>query len=274
MDTKRYPTDLTEAQWQLIEPLVPVKEGQGRPTELDLRRVIDAVLYICRTGCQWRSLPHDFPAWTSVRYYFDKWKADGTLDLFHDALRKRVRQAKRPEGRASASVDSQSTDSHGAREDRAFDGGKKLEGRKRHIIVDSIGLLLGVVVTSGGVADAEGGKRCLGELKPRDYPEVKTFFADRAYDKAGFPEAVAEWRSGCGLNVVARPEGAKGYVKLKYRWVVERTFGWLTRNRRLCRSYEHTTASEVAFIKLAMIGTMTRRLSPSPAQAPFAYRKS
>src|SRR4051812_11064451 len=128
MDTKRYPTDLTDAQWGIVDTLVPVKAGQGRPTEISLRRVIDAIQYICRTGCPWRFLPHDFPPWTSVRYYFDKWKADGTLDLLHGALRERVRRAERPEERTSASVDSQSTDSHGAREDRAFDGGKKLDG--------------------------------------------------------------------------------------------------------------------------------------------------
>jgi putative transposase len=272
MGTKRYPADLTDEQWAVVEPLIPPKRGPGRPRELDLRRVLDAILYLTRTGCQWRFLPHDFPDHDSVRYWFDKWARDGTLARVRDALREQVRAKDRPQPRTTASVDSQTTDSAGTREARGFDGGKRLEGRKRHIIVDSLGLLLAVAVTCGRTTDAQGGQLCLGQMSPTTYPAIRAVFADRACECEGFPQAVEDWRPGCRLNVIARPEGKRGFVKLKIRWVVERTFAWLARNRRLCRSYEHTVASEVTFIKVAMIGRMLGRLAPGPAQSPFRYR--
>jgi len=274
MNTKNYPSDLTGAQWEIIEPLIVAKTGPGRPEELDMRRVLDAIFYICRTGCQWRFLPHDFPNWNSVRYWYDKWRNDGTLTRIHDALREQVRAKDRPKERTTASVDSQTTDSAGAIEARAFDGGKRLDGRKRHIIVDSLGLLLAVIVTCGATTDAQGAKACLNQLNPSEYPSIKAFFGDRAYEKEGFPQDVRNFRPGCNFNVIARPEGAEGFVKLKIRWVVERTFAWLTKNRRLCRSYEHTVSSEVAMIQIAMIGRMARRLSPGPAQSPFRYPRN
>jgi putative transposase len=218
-------------------------------------------------------LPHDFPPWQTVDYYFYKWQEDGTWERIHDALREQVRQQDRPTERTTASVDSQSTDSSGAREDRGFDGGKKLDGRKRHLVVDSLGLLLAVVITAGDVSDAAGGIACLEQMDVEDYPEVETIFGDRAYEKGGFPEKVQEWKPTCALNVVARPESSEGFVKLPIRWVVERTNAWLTKNRRLCRSYEHTSRSEEAYVKLAMIHRMLRRLSPSPPQSPFRFRQ-
>ena len=219
-------------------------------------------------------LPREFGPWETVNYYFNKWTKDGTLERFHDALREQVRQRERPTERTTASVDSQTTDSHGAQEGRGFDGGKKLEGRKRHLIVDSLGLLLAVVVTAGNVTDAQGGMACLDQLDPQHYPEVKTMFADRAYEREGFPEKVQEWKRDCRLNVIARKEDAAGFVKLPIRWVVERTNAWLTKNRRLCRSYEHTTSSEEAFVRIAMIHRNVRRLSPSPTQSPFRFRST
>jgi len=274
MSTKRYPTDQTDAQWQVIRRLIPPQKGVGRRRKVDLRRVVDAVFYIDRSGCQWRMLPLDFPPWGTVYYYFAKWQRDGTWERIHDALRERVREQERPTPRRTASVDSQSTDSSGAREDRGFDGGKKLEGRKRHLVVDSLGLVLAVAITAGDVADAEGGKACLDQMAPEEYPRLRTIFGDRAYERLGFPEHVRQWRPGCELNVVARPEDAKGFVKLPIRWVVERTNAWLTKNRRLCRSYEHTSESEEGFIRVAMIHRMLRRLSPSPPQSPFRFRQT
>jgi putative transposase len=271
MDTKRYPTDTTEAQWAIINSLIPPQKGPGRPRTVDLRRVVDGIFYISRSSCQWRMLPHEFPPWETVYYYFDKWKQDGMLACFHDALRERVREQDKPTERTTASVDSQSTDSHGTREARGFDGGKKMDGRKRHLVVDSLGLLLAVVVTAGNVTDARGGMACLDQIDPEQYPELKTVFGDRAYEKEGFPEKVEVWKPGCQLNVIARSEDDEGFVKLPIRWVVERTNAWLTKNRRLCRSYEHTTSSEVAFVRIAMIHRMVRRLSPSPAQSPFRF---
>jgi putative transposase len=274
MNTNRYPSDTTDDQWRLIEAAIPPQRGSGRPRKTDLRRVVDAIFYISRSGCQYRMLPRDFPPWNTVYYYFAKWKQDGTLQAIHDALREKVRQKERPEERRTASVDSQSTDSHGAREDRAFDGGKKLDGRKRHLVVDSLGLLLAVVVTAGNVSDGAGGIAVLSEVDPEDYPNLQTIFGDRAYEKAGFPEFVEGWKAGCKLNVIARKEDDEGFVKLPVRWVVERTNAWLTKNRRLCRSYEHTTSSEVAYIRIAMIHRMARRLKPIPARSPFRFSRS
>jgi putative transposase len=269
MNTKGYPTDTTDAQWRIIEAAIPPQTGRGRPRTVDLRRIIDAIFYISRSGCQYRMLPRDFPAWNTVYYYFDKWKKDGTLEHIHDALREQVREQERPTERKTASVDSQSTDSHGAQEAREFDGGKKLDGRKRHLVVDSLGLLLAVIVTAGNVSDGVGGIASLSEVDPEDYPDLTTIFGDRAYEKVGFPAFVEEWKPGCKLNVIARKEDDEGFVKLPIRWVVERTNAWLTKNRRLCRSYEHTVSSEVAYIRIAMIHRMVRRLSPSRAQSSF-----
>jgi putative transposase len=273
MNTKGYPTDTTDAQWGLIEATIPPQMGRGRPRTVNLRRIIDAIFYVSRSGCQYRMLPRDFPPWNTVYYYFDKWKKDGTLARIHDALRDQVRERDRPRQRTTASVDSQSTDSHGAREAREFDGGKKLDGRKRHLVVDSLGLLLAVVVTAGNVSDGAGGIASLSEVDPEDYPGLATIFGDRAYEKAGFPAFVEGWKAGCRLNVIARKEDDEGFVKLPIRWVVERTNAWLTKNRRLCRSYEHTTSSEVAYIRVAMIHRMARRLSPSPSQCPFRFKR-
>ena len=273
MNTNPYPTDTTDEQWKIIEANIPPQVGRGRPRTVDIRRVVDAIFYISRSGCQYRMLPRDFPKWNVVYYYFAKWKGDGTLEVIHDALREQVREQDRPTERKTASVDSQSTDSHGTQEDRAFDGGKRLDGRKRHLVVDSLGLLLAVVVTAGNISDGAGGIAVLSEIDPEDYPELATIFGDRGYDKAGFPEFVEEWKAGCKLNVIARKETDEGFVKLPIRWVVERTNAWLTKNRRLCRSYEHTTSSEVAYIRIAMIHRMTRRLEPSLPKSAYGYTR-
>jgi putative transposase len=273
MNTKRYPTDLTAAQWDLISHFFVKGKGPGRPAKVDYRLIVNAIFYILRSGCQYRMLPHDFPPWQTVAYYFYKWGKDGTLIRIHDTLREVVREEQRPTERTTASVDSQSTDSAGTQEARGFDGGKKLEGRKRHLVVDSLGLLLAVVVTAGDVSDAEGGKACLEQIDPEDYPSVETIFGDRAYNKEGFPQSVEAWKPGCQLNVISRPANSEGFVKLPIRWVIERTNAWLTKNRRLCRSYEHTVPSEVSFIRVAMISLMLRRLSPSPPQSPFRFKR-
>jgi putative transposase len=266
---------MTDEQWEIIKGLIPPKKGRGRPRTVDLRRVVDGIFYILRSGCQYRMLPHDFPPWETVYYYLRKWQGDGTIEAMHDALREQVREAERPAQRTTASMDSQGTDSHGACEARGVDGGKKLEGRKRHLIVDSLGLLLlAVAVTAGNVTDAQGAMTCLGQVDPERYPRLETFFADRAYEREGLPGVVEAWRpgGGCRLVIVSRPDGSKGFVKLPIRWVAERTNAWLTKNRRLCRSYEHTVASEVAYIRLAMISRMMRRLKPGSPQSPFKYR--
>jgi transposase len=275
MDTNSFPRDLTDGQWEIIKPMVLPPEGkkrkQGRPPTVDRRRILNAISSIPRSGCQHRMPPHDFPPWQTVDYYLRKWREEGTLERIHDALRDQVRQKDKPTPRTTASVDSQTTDSHGAREDREFDGGKWLDGRRRHLVVDSIGLLLAVVIPAGNVSDAKGGAACLDQMNPEEYPELETIFGDNSYGKAGFPEKVRDWKPGCERNIISREKGDEGFVKLPIRWVVERTNAWLTKNRRLCRSYEHTTAAEVGFVRVAMVARMLRRLSPSPPQSPFRF---
>jgi putative transposase len=274
MSTKRYPTDTTDAQWKILNSLFPPQTGRGRPRKVDLRQIIDGIFYISRSGCQWRMLPHDFPPWGKVFYYFNKWKKEGTLARIHETLNEAVREQDKPTPRTTASVDSQTTDSHGAQEERAYDGGKKMDGRKRHLVVDSLGLILAMIVTAGDVLDGVGGAACLKELDPDDNPDIDTIYADTAYGKVGFPDFVDEWKPGCKVVIIGRPKDAEGFVKLPIRWVVERTNAWLTKNRRLCRSYEHTTSSEVSFIQIAMIHRNIRRLSPSHVQSPFRFNRS
>jgi putative transposase len=279
MNTKAYPTDLTDAQWLLIEPLLRQKPGAGRPRTVDLRRVLNALWYLDRVPCPWRMLPHDFPPKDTVFYYFAKWQKDGTWKKIHEALRQQVRQHEKPgEPIRTASIDSQSTHSAGAQNEVGFDAGKNRHGRKRHIIVDSLGLLLAVVVTAGNVTDAQAGFEAMDQLDAKQMPELKTFYADQSYPKEGFEERVGLFNDAS--LVVIRPEkdetGKKkrGFQKLPKRWLVERTFGWLSRQRRLSRSYEHTVESEVAFIRIGMIGLMLNRLHRRPNPNPFHYRKT
>lgn len=272
MKTLNYPSDLTDAQWALLEPLLPVHTGSGRRRRLDMRRVVDAILYVVRTGCPWRYLPHDFPAWDAVYYYFRKWDADGTLATIHDELRKQTRQAAKPDTPVrTASVDSQSTQSAGATQEVGYDAGKKRHGRKRHIVVDSLGLILAILVTAASVRDAQGGVEVLKWINKRLALGIKEVYADGAYKPDIFRSQVR--KLGQAKTVyIQRKRGTKGFELLPKRWVVERTFGWLTQHRRLCRSYEKTTTSETAMIRLAMTRVMLRRLKPGPVQSPFKYR--
>jgi putative transposase len=274
MNTQNYPSDVTDEQWELLQPLFVRKKTAGRPPKVDYRAVVNALFYQNRTGCQYRFLPKDFPPWNTVYYYFAKWRDNGFWTRLHDTLAAAVRQAQRPTERTTACVDSQSSDSSGTHEERGFDGGKKVDGRKRHVIVDSLGLILAVVVTAASVSDAQGGARCLERLDAAANPKITTMFTDQAYQREGFGQAVAAWKEDCRTNVVARPEGSVGFVQLPVRWVVERTLGWLTKHRRLCRSYEHTVKSEEAHIHIAMIHVMLNKLKPVKQPSPFRYRNA
>ena len=173
MRTQPYPSDLTDAQWALIEPLLPVS-SRGRPRITKLRQVVDAIVYILRTGCQWRYLPNDFPPKSTAWRYFDQWRHDGTLDRIHDRLRRRVRAEEKPDSpRTSASVDSQSVDTTSGGEERGRDHAKNVDGRKRHIVVDSLGLLLAVLVTAADGDDAEAASRLFGRLEGQPLSQVK-----------------------------------------------------------------------------------------------------
>jgi len=270
MRTQSYPSDVTDAQWALIEPHIPVYPG-GRPRKTNLRDVIDAVFYVLRTGCQWRYLPKDFPPKSTVWRYFDEWRHNGTLDTIHDLLRKKVRTAEKPYSpRTTASVDSQSVDTTSGGEQRGRDNAKNVDGRKRHIVVDSMGLLLAVLVTAADVDDAKAAAELFGRLEGQPMGKVQRMFADTKYHNFALYEWVEEnesWK----LNIVRRPDGAEGWVKLPIRWTVERTFAWLGKCRRLSKDRERSVLSSEAFVKLAMIHLMLNRLEPKETDAEFHY---
>jgi putative transposase len=273
MRTQSYPSDVTDAQWALIEPHIPVYPG-GRPRKTDLRDVVDAILYVLRTGCQWRYLPKDFPPKSTVWRYFDEWRHNGTLDLIHDTLRKKVRAAEKPYSpRSTASVDSQSVDTTSGGEQRGRDNAKNVDGRKRHIVVDSMGLLLAVLVTAADVDDAKAARALFARLEGQPVSKVGRMFADGKYHNHALYDWVqdnARWK----VIVVRRPEGARGWVKLPIRWTVERTFAWFGKCRRLSKDREKSVLSSEAFIKLAMIHLMLNRLEPKHADAEFHYRQA
>jgi putative transposase len=271
MRTQSYPSDITDAQWALIEPHLPVYPG-GRPRKTDLRDVVDAIFYILRTGCQWRYLPKDFPPKSTVWRYFDEWRYNGTLDFIHDLLRTKVRTAAKPYApRTTASVDSQSVDTTAGGEQRGRDNAKNVDGRKRHIVVDSMGLLLAVLVTAADVDDAKAAATLFARLEDQPMSRVGRMFADNKYHNYALCDWVEE-HAGWKVVIVRRPEGSEGWVKLPIRWTVERTFAWLGKCRRLSKDRERSVRSSEAFIKLAMIQLMLNRLRPKETDAEFHYR--
>jgi len=263
-----YPSDLTDGQWVLIEPMVGAKPG-GRPAGHQRRRIVDAILYINRAGCAWRMLPADFPPWQTVYWYFKAWNADGTTDRIHDALRDRVRDADGRDPMASAGiVDSQSVkgaDTLG-KHTRGYDAGKKINGRKRHIVTDTLGLLIVVAVTTAAVQDRDGGKLVLDRAKTK-MPSLAHVWADGGY--AGKLLAWVNQRLRITLQIIKRSDDVKGFKILPRRWVMERTNGWLLLTRRLARDYERLPEHSEAMVKWTMIGIMTRRLAPTPGRRPW-----
>ena len=263
-----YPSDLTDRQWALIAPMVPVKTG-GRPAIHPRRRIVEAILYVNRTGCAWRMMPHDFPPWDTVYWYFQRWNADGTTDRIHDALRAAVRDADGRDPMASAGiVDSQSikgADTVGA-DSRGYDAGKKVNGRKRHIVVDTLGLLVVVLVTAASVQDRDGGKLVLDKARMA-MPSIVLVWADGGY--AGQLVDFARRLLHLALEIVKKPAGQHTFEVLPRRWAVERTLSWLVRCRRLGRDYERLPAHAEAMVKWAMVGLMARRLEPGPGRRPW-----
>lgn len=270
---KSYPTDLTDEQWSLLEPLVPGEEAKsGRPREVDFREVINAILYLNRSGCQWDMLPHDLPPKSTVYDYFAKWRDDGTWQRMLDALRVQVRVAA---GRAptpsAASIDSQSVKTTAVGGERGYDGGKKVTGRKRHVFVDTLGLLLAVSVTAASVDDAAGVPRLFAQVTPVDVPRLAKVWADSKYHNYALKDWMKHQRPTWDLEVVSRPQGAKGFVLLAKRWVAERTFSWNDRCRRHSKDYERRIDSSEAMVKVSAIGLMLRRLAPAPTASRFNY---
>jgi putative transposase len=274
MTVHHYPGDVTDDQWALIEPHIPPAPTGGRPRETDMRDVVDALLYLLRTGCQWRYLPGDLPPKSTVWRYFDGWRRDGTLDKIHDRLRRKVRAAERPyHPRTSARGDSPSVDTTSGGEQRGRDNAKDVDGRKRQVVVDSMGLLLAVLVTAADVDDARAAPELFARLEGQPVGKVRRMFADSKYHNFAlyeWVEANARWE----LTIVRRPEGSEGWVKLPIRWTVERTFAWLGRCRRLSKDREKSVLSSESFIKLAMIQLMLHRLRPDEIDAEFHDREA
>ena len=258
---KTYPSDLANEEFDCIKDLIPPAKSGGRHRTLDIREVLNALFYLTKGGIQWRMLPVDFPNWKSVYNYFRQWKTDGTWIRIHDALRAQVRrQENRHKHPTGGCLDSQSVKTtEVARAATGFDSGKKVKGRKRHLLVDTCGLLLPVAVTAASVSDQAGARQVFKRMRGI-CKKLRKVWVDGTYRGAGWTQFVKE-RYGIILEAVTHREKVKGFAVLPHRWVVERTFAWLNLSRRLSKDYERLSESSEAFEHLAMIRLMLKRLA-------------
>jgi putative transposase len=264
---KRYPSDLTRTQWKRLKRLLPPAKPGGRPREVDLRQVLNGIFYIARGGCAWRMMPTDLPPWSTCYDYFRQWRDDGTWSRINDALRTQVRRRnERKQSPSLGIIDSQSVKTTEQGGPRGKDAHKKVNGRKRHLVVDTLGMVVAAVVHSAGIQDRDGAKLVLKKLLGK-FPRLKKVLADGIYNGG-----IADWAKQLGgwiLELVVRaeepeeaghPKGRKPFKVLKWRWIVERTFAWLGRYRRLSKDYEGTQESSESWIYIAMTHLMLRRL--------------
>jgi putative transposase len=254
-----YPSDVNDQEWDCIEPDVAQTQGPGRKRTINIREVVNALCYMTKTGCQWRMLPHDFPHWYHVAYYFYKWRDDGTLERINDHLREEIRIAVDKEHEPSVGiVDSQSVKTVLAGDERGFDAAKQVKGRKRHCMVDVLGLLIVVMVTAASVQDSDAGQELAIDVKEKT-GRLKKIFADQGY-KDWLVDWIAKWQDFV-LELVRKPPEQQGFQVHPKRWIVERFFAWLGNFRRLSKDYERTVESSEGMIYLASIRLMTRKLA-------------
>src|SRR5438132_12940268 len=275
---KTYPSDLTDEQWAIVEPLIPPAQQHkrgGHPRVVDMRDVLNTILSLNRSGCQWDMLPHDVLPKSTASDSFAQWRDDGMWAKLVKALREQTRVAAGREPTPSAAcIESQSvktTEIGGPA--RGYDGGKKINGRKRHLLVDTLGLLIAVLITSAGLDDGVAAPLLLGHVQAYDFPRLVTTCADAKYHNHALEAWMAAQRAGWRLEVKTRPEGTKGFTPLEKRWVVERTNAWNGRPRRNSKDYERSVESSTAMIQISNINLMLHRFSPC-GRPEFHYRKN
>lgn len=264
MHRTAYMTDLTDAQWAIIEPFVrPTVGKSGRPAEIDRRWIVNGILYVLGTGCQWRNLPHDLPKEGIIRYYIKKWTEDRTIVTIHAFVLAETRRSQERDSEPTACIiDSQTVKTAAGIGESGYDGGKGIKGRKRHMAVDTYGNVLDVVVSSANITDAEGGTYSLGNVAS-SHPQMSKAWADHAY--SGIIDDIRTWY-GIELEIVPQIADQQTFIPLPRRWVVERSIAWIANYRRLVKDYERRPEISESYILLASIHVMLRRLSPDISQ--------